>query len=449
MKKIYLSLLLILSISGLKAQNWTALGVGVGSSTNQVFAVAYDNTGNIYAGGDFPGYLRKWNGSSWSAVGSGDPNGPVRSIAVRSASDIYVGGDFTNIGGTAAKYVARIGSGGTITALGNGFNNRVRVVYCNSFSGSVYAGGDFTVDGGAGTTTYNHVAKLSGSSFIPLGSGVNSNVYSMVEHIPVSNGGWVLYAGTDNFSAPISKYEGGTWGTMSGISGGYVYALASYYGYLYAGGDFTTPTYAAARYSFYSSPTWGTTLTNFAPSSVIRSMFVRTVGNNTLLYIGGDYTNITSNLVSYIGYINSPNTTLKKVNSGGTNINGAVWAISNQSGKAIVGGKFTAPGSNVAITDVTIGIDDVNDNIISSEFFPNPMTDRASIQLETKTPLSDPVLEIYDLQSRLVNGINSSAIIEGNKTQFIIDRSGLTSGTYFYMVKDKDAIVASNRFIVN
>lgn len=444
MKKLYFSLFLILSAIGLKAQNWTALGVGLGGSTNTVYAVATDNSGTIYAGGDFPGYLRKWNGSTWTSVGSsGDPNAPVRCIAIRTASDIYIGGDFTSIGSVSAKYVARIGSNGSITAVGNGFNARVNALFCNATSGNVYAGGDFTVDGGNGSITYNHVAKLVGSSFVAVGPGLNFNVYSLVEHIPVTNGGFVLYAGTDNFASPVSKYEGGAWSLVSGLSGGFVYALASYSGYLYAGGDFSSPTPAAARYT--PGGGWASTLTNFSGTSVVRSLFVR----SSLLYFGGNFSNITASSINHIGYIDVATTTLKKISNTGNNLGGPVWCISNQNGKAIAGGKFTTPGNNIAITDLTIGIDDVNENIISSSFFPNPMTDKASLVLEFKTPIADPVIEIYDLQSKLVSGINATMISEGTTTQFFIDRSGIAAGTYFYMVKDKDAIITSNRFIIN
>lgn len=442
MKRLYTSILLILLTAGLRAQNWQALSSGLGSSTTQVYAIAFDNAGGIYAGGNFPGYLRKWNGSSWSSVGGGDPNGPVYAIAVRSASDIYVGGAFTTIGGTSAKYVARIGSGGTVTALGNGFNNEVRALYCNASSGTIYAGGFFTADGAAGTTTYNHIAKLSGTSFIALGTGVNDNVYSIVEHIPVTNQGYVLYVGTDNQTTPVSKYESSTWATVNGISNGTVYALASYGGYLYAGGDFSTPTFAAARYTI--SGGWATTLTSFSPSSVVRSMFVR----SSLLYIGGVFTNITTSNVNYIGYLTSSTGTLRKIISGGTDLNGGVYAISNQSGKVIAGGKFTAPGVNAVITDATISIDDINENVISSSVYPNPVTDRSVISIETKTRLKNPTIEIYDIQSKIVNGVNPTMIQENNKVEFILERNGLSNGTYFYIVRDEDAVVSSSKFIV-
>jgi hypothetical protein len=450
MKKLYISILLILCTAGLYAQNWQALGSGVGSASTQVYAIAYDNAGGIYAGGDFPGYLKKWNGSTWSSVGA-DPNGPVYSIAVKSPNEIYVGGSFTSIGGVAAKYIARL-NGGTFYPIGTGLNNTVRSIYVNSSNGNVYAGGDFTVDGDNGDTTYNHIAKITIASsryyIVPVGSGINSNVYSIVEHIPVTNGAFVLYVGTDNFSAPVSKFESATWSTVTGLTGGYVYALASYGGYLYAGGDFSSPTYAAARYSV--SGGWGTTMTNFSATSIVRSMLVRGANSSAtgILYIGGLFTNVTTSNVNYIGFLNSTTSTLKKVINSGTDLNGGVYAISNQSGKVISGGKFSTPGINAVITDMTIGIDDINQNLVSSSLFPNPMTDRASVRIETKERLKNPTIEIYDLQSRIVTGINSSSVLESNKAEFILERSGLSNGTYFYIVRDEDQIIATDRFIV-
>lgn len=449
MKKLYASILFILFAAGLHAQNWQALGTGVGTSATRVYAIAYDNSGNIYAGGDFPGYLRKWNGTSWSSVGSADPNGPVYAIAVRTASDIYVGGAFTSIGGVSAKYVARLGSGGTFTAIGNGFNNHVRALYVNPTSGTVFAGGLFTVDGGTTpSVTYNHIARLSGSSFNAIGSGISSNVYSIVEHIPVQNGGFVLYVGTDNFSAPVSKYESNTWSNISGISGGFVYALASYGGSLYAGGDFDTPFRTLGR---LTNGAWSTAGPAFAAGSSVNSLFVRgaTGTSQGLLYIGGNFTNTTTNNVNYIGFINTVlNPSFRRIINSGTDLNGPVYAISNNSGKVIAGGKFTTPGMNAVITDQTIGFDDVNENLVSKNLYPNPMTDRAVLKIETKDVMNDPMIEIYDVQSRLINNVNASMVLQGNNAEFTIERSSLTGGTYFYVVRDKNQVIATDRFIV-
>ena len=54
---------------------WSALGSGMNST---VKALAFDNSGNLYAGGYFTtaggetvNRIAKWDGSAWSALGSG------------------------------------------------------------------------------------------------------------------------------------------------------------------------------------------------------------------------------------------------------------------------------------------------------------------------------------------------------------------------------------------
>ena len=137
MKKLYISILLILLTVGLKAQNWAALTLG--DANSEVYAVAVDPNGTVYAGGSFPGYFKKWNGSTWvSPISGQDPNGAVYSIAVKTASSIYIGGAFTMIGTTSFRYIAQLGSTAWYR-LGSGFNNPVKVVYSNpnGNSGSV------------------------------------------------------------------------------------------------------------------------------------------------------------------------------------------------------------------------------------------------------------------------------------------------------------------------
>jgi hypothetical protein len=96
--------------------------------------------------------VRKWNGSSWSALGSG-MNSYVRTLAV-SGSDLYAGGGFTTAGGIAATNIAKW-NGSSWTALGSGISSPPDypyyggVVYALAVSGSnLYAGGRFTTAGG-------------------------------------------------------------------------------------------------------------------------------------------------------------------------------------------------------------------------------------------------------------------------------------------------------------
>lgn len=451
MRKIYLlSLFVLISIITSAQANWIDLGFT--PTSGEVKAIAVDPNGNIYVGGTFPGYIKKYNGTTWEDLGTG-VNGAVYSIVAKN-NVIYFGGNFTSAGGAAAKYVAKWnGSNSTWAAVGNGFNAAVRTLIV--VGTTVYAGGNFSSNDSA-NVTLNHVALLiegaTPNYWRALGSGISNTVYCLALH---NN---VLFAGTDNFGGCVSQYNGSTsWSSDNSISGGICYALASFQSYLYAGGDFSTPVRAAAKWTSSTSG-WQTITTNFPYSTnVIYSYLVKsgynstTMTNYTVLFIAGNFTGLGSPVTSYVGLITSSgaNSPMKSLTS--NSLGAEVYALgtTGSTAKLIAGGKFTSPANRVGITSTTVGIDDINENVISSTLFPNPLTDRSVLRIETKNHLKNPTIEIYDLQSRLVNGIKSEMTNSNNLVEFILEKNGLSKGTYFYVVRDEDQLISSNRFIVN
>ena len=116
-----------------------------------VEAVVADGAGNVYIGGGFTNVgdvvtngVAKWNGSSWSPLGSGIgfPSGysdhpSVHALAV-SGSDLYAGGWFTTAGGVNANHIAKW-NGSSWAPLGSGMDGGVSAL---AVSGSdLYAGG--------------------------------------------------------------------------------------------------------------------------------------------------------------------------------------------------------------------------------------------------------------------------------------------------------------------
>ncbi|MCC6824116.1 MAG: hypothetical protein IT172_00005, partial [Acidobacteria bacterium] len=102
---------------------------GLAGANNNVYAVAVDAAGNLYAAGAFTAIgnvtanrIAKWNGSSWTALGTG-MNSSVAAIAV-SGTDVYAGGGFTTAGGVGANYIAKW-NGSSWSALGSGMNGIV------------------------------------------------------------------------------------------------------------------------------------------------------------------------------------------------------------------------------------------------------------------------------------------------------------------------------------
>lgn len=83
--------------------NW-ADGFGVPGTSGNVYALAADGSGNLYAGGDFTvaggvtaNHVAKWNGSAWAALGTGT-NYSINALAADGSGNLYAGGYFTTAG---------------------------------------------------------------------------------------------------------------------------------------------------------------------------------------------------------------------------------------------------------------------------------------------------------------------------------------------------------------
>jgi uncharacterized repeat protein (TIGR01451 family) len=191
---------------------WSALGQGVSPPSPPfcgVSALAVDGS-DVYVGGYFStatnpdgstvtvNNIAKWDGSAWSPLGQGvGSNNSVGALAV-SGSDLYVGGWFTTAtnadGSTVSVNNIAKWNGSAWAPLGQGVSSTdyaaVSALVANG--SDVYVGGHFTTatnpDGSA--VTVNHVAKWNGSTWAPLGQGVNG---SSVNALAVS--GSDVYAG--------------------------------------------------------------------------------------------------------------------------------------------------------------------------------------------------------------------------------------------------------------
>lgn len=90
---------------------------------------------------------------------------------------------------------------------------------------------------------------------------------------------------------------------------------------------------------------------------------------------------------------------------------------------------------------VPIGIEE-QENDLSSDFYPNPMNDRASIRIEGEQ-LNNASLEVYDLRGKL---IRTDAGLNGNQISFA--RNGLASGTYMYRVVQDGVVMTQGKMVV-
>lgn len=158
---------------------WSAVGAAA-DGTGEVFTVRYNAfNGKVYVGGFFNNwgainladYIAGWNGTAWEAVGSVSLNNAVTTIAFDNAGHLVVGGSFTQVGPLATGRIARFYIDTSAwEAFTTGFNNEVYALLVDR-AGRIYAGGTFTTP-----ATMPYLAMYNGSSWEPVGNGVNGPV---------------------------------------------------------------------------------------------------------------------------------------------------------------------------------------------------------------------------------------------------------------------------------
>lgn len=146
---------------------WNGTFASIGTGNGNVWAVCYDGSGKVYVGGEYTtiggaGYVRVcYYDGSLHAMGTGC-NSTVYSICVYNGS-VYVAGAFTTADGVACAKIARW-TGSTFVPLGGGLNDDARCMYVfdDGTGSKLYVGGKFTTAGGI---TANGIARWDGSSW--------------------------------------------------------------------------------------------------------------------------------------------------------------------------------------------------------------------------------------------------------------------------------------------
>ncbi|MDZ7832989.1 MAG: hypothetical protein U5L07_14675 [Desulfobacterales bacterium] len=217
---------------------WSPLGSGL---DDDVEALLADGNGGVYAGGDFTAAggasanrIAHWdpNTATWSALGDDQGNGVqdtnstdayVKALALDGNGGLYAGGKFNTAGSVSAIDVAHW-NGSAWSALGSGtddVNTGEVEALAPDGNGGVYAGGEFTTAGGEPA---NRIAHWDGTTWSPLGDGVNDKVYALARD---ANG--VIHAG-------------GTFDTAGGQPAERVALIRPEYALSYAAGENGTVT---------------------------------------------------------------------------------------------------------------------------------------------------------------------------------------------------------------
>lgn len=156
---------------------------GVDNGLNgDVYAIAIDDSGGVYVGGNFTqaglvqaNRVARWTGRAWDTLGGGF-NDAVYALALSPAGELYAGGRFTVADGDSANRIARW-TGERWEALGEGirhsedpgFEANVYALAVDT-QGLVYVGGDFTE---AGDQSARGIATWDGEVWQELGGGVD------------------------------------------------------------------------------------------------------------------------------------------------------------------------------------------------------------------------------------------------------------------------------------
>ena len=228
------------SIAKWNGTSWSRLAGGLRSTVHAL--IVFDDGGGsgpaLFAGGDFDvagGYFpaqgfAKWDGAWWSAP-AGVLNGAIHCFAVfddgkGSGPALYAAGSFAGAGSVWANRIAKW-DGTSWSPLGSGLDNQVfslAVFDDGTGSGSaLFAGGSFQSAGGVPAS---RIAKWDGTSWSAVGSGMNAYVDTLAVLDDPGGSGPALYAGGSFTSAGgiaanrIAKWDGVTWSSVEdGISG--------------------------------------------------------------------------------------------------------------------------------------------------------------------------------------------------------------------------------------
>lgn len=198
---------------------FTALGTG--ASSNQVYSLAVDATGGIYAGGDYALMggvantveIAYWNGSAWTALGTG-ANGTVYGLTIGLDRNLYLTGTFTTLNGVSCNQIGKW-NGSAFSALSSGVNGSGGRALATAPNGLIYVGGLFTAAGGISGT--NRIAQWNGVAFQSMGGGLGGDVSDLSvdpQGVVLATGSFAAPVGGPGFPDGVARYNGAAWTTI-------------------------------------------------------------------------------------------------------------------------------------------------------------------------------------------------------------------------------------------
>jgi hypothetical protein len=230
---------------------------GLGVHDDGGGAALYVGGNLISAGGQPANRIAKWDGAAWSPLGAGlnQASQAMASFDDGSGTRLFVGGSFSlaaNVPNTAG---ITSWNGSQWFEVGGGVAGSVNVlvVHDDGTGAALYAGGTFVTAGTAppvpGTS---RIAKWDGTTWSPLGSGMDGPSNPRVNHIAAydDGSGMRLFAGGlfttagGHAASNLASWDGAAWTEVGGGTDNTVIRMAVFNGgggpALFVGGSFAT-----------------------------------------------------------------------------------------------------------------------------------------------------------------------------------------------------------------
>lgn len=273
--------------------------------------------------------------AGWEPVGSG-MDAPVYALTTYQG-ELIAGGEFMHAGDAIVNHIARW-DGSSWQPLGPGLDGN-GVYALQVYEGDLIAGGWFRSSGGV---PLNHIARWDGTAWHPLDSGVGAYDSDYVQALTVFDGkliagGPFTQAGMES-ARYIAQWDGTAWGPVGTGMNNRVCALATYDGRLVAGGFFTQAGgQAAAHAAQWDGTAW-------SPLGAGTNNDVVGLGDHAGTLIACGYFTLAGGapaafIASWNGAAWSPL---------GSGANNAVNAVVSLNGELFAGGVFTQMGGVAA-----------------------------------------------------------------------------------------------------
>jgi len=436
MKGKLIGLLLTILTVTVHAQTWSTVGAG---ATNSVSTFAIYN-GKLIAGGGFinmngltVNYIAKWD-TAWSFLGSG-MNANVNAMVVYNG-DLYAAGGFTKAGGNNANYIAKW-DGSSWSALGTGLNGPVFSLAVHN--NELCVGGSFN---NAGGVPANFIARWNGTQWDSLGRGMYDTIYFNRSVFALASYKGELYAGGNfryaggKYIPFLAKWDGSSWSSVgTGASNGDVYSFGLDAGMLYVGGPGQVGGVTVNGIGRWDGANWfplGLGL-DTGPDEI--------TAYNGELYVGGWLTlagGITCNRIAKWN-----GTTWSSL---GTGMTGSyVDAMAVYKSELFVGGKFTKAGgiSALNIAKWSMLTTSIRPGPLASEqmnVYPNPFSEQAMVSFDEA--LENATLKLFDVLGKEVRSVTFSG------DHVVVSRQGLSPGIFILCVSTVNGIVITKKIVV-